>query len=275
MLVHNINISPDNFNIDYNFNKLNNKWLINLSNIDIPDISKFILQLGQKFNLPNNVINKENIKIEFVKHIENNLIKLDENTKNYIRKDAIPILNNINFSHTNDPNNVIIKKGMKDLIKFINNHPDILITRADKGNTTVVLNRNDYNSKMYEILNDNNTYINVTKDPTNKLTIEIRTILIRWKNKGYIDQSTYNKLYTSKKINLCALPTSAILIAGQPYKVMNAIFHYGSCIENDHFISMYREGSPWIEADDTQVTKKQWPRAAKNISTLFLENIDK
>ncbi|KYN16156.1 hypothetical protein ALC57_11588 [Trachymyrmex cornetzi] len=34
---------------------------------------------------------------------------------------------------------------------------------------------------------------------------------------------------------------------------MNAIFHYGSCIKNDHFISMYREGSPLIEADDTQV----------------------
>ncbi|KYN10208.1 hypothetical protein ALC57_17661 [Trachymyrmex cornetzi] len=55
-------------------------------------------------------------------------------------------------------------------------------------------------------------------------------------------------------------------------KVMNVIFHYGSCIENDHF--MYTEGSPWIEADDTQVTKKQCPRAAKNISTLFLENVD-
>ena len=79
-----------------------------------------------------------------------------------------------------------------------------------------------------------------------------------------------------QKFNLCAIPTSKILIAGQVYKVMNAIFHHGSCIENGHFISMCREGSysDWIEADDVQVTKKQWPRGAKDIYILFLEKVD-
>ena len=47
---------------------------------------------------------------------------------------------------------------------------------------------------MHEILSDNNTYIihlTVKKDPTSKLTMEICTLLIRWRAKGYIDQSTY------------------------------------------------------------------------------------
>jgi len=54
---------------------------------------------------------------------------------------------------------------------------------------------------------------------------------------------------------------------------MNAIFHNGSCIEKSHYISMCRKetSSIWIEIDDTQVGKKQWPRGAKDIYILFLQ----
>ena len=73
----------------------------------------------------------------------------------------------------------------------------MLITRADKGNAMVILSINDYNDKMHEILSDVNIYRTVMKDPTNKLTTEIRTLLTRWKNKDFIDQSVYKKLYIS------------------------------------------------------------------------------
>ncbi|KYN31909.1 hypothetical protein ALC56_13792, partial [Trachymyrmex septentrionalis] len=69
----------------------------NLSNIDIPENAKSILQLGQRFNLPNNVTNKEKITIEFIKRIENNLIKLDERTKNSIRIEYTIYNRGINF----------------------------------------------------------------------------------------------------------------------------------------------------------------------------------
>ena len=73
----------------------------------------------------------------------------------------------------------------------------LLITRADKGSTTVILNSKDYNDKMDEILSGNNTYITIKKDSTSKLTMEIRTLLTRWRTKDYIYQSTYKKLYIS------------------------------------------------------------------------------
>ena len=74
----------------------------------------------------------------------------------------------------------MIKKGLNELNKFVTDYPDVFITRADNSNTIVILNLKDYNDKMYEILADNNTYITVKKDPTNKLTTEIRTLLIRF-----------------------------------------------------------------------------------------------
>ncbi|KYN29553.1 hypothetical protein ALC57_01001, partial [Trachymyrmex cornetzi] len=71
------------------------------------------------------------------------------------------------------------------------------------------------------------------------------------------------------KFSLRAVPTAKIIIAGQTYKVMSAIFHYGLCIDEGHYTSMCREGTSWI--DDAQVIKKQWPRGAKDVSILFLQ----
>jgi len=50
--------------------------------------------------------------------------------------------------------------------------------------------------KMHEIL-DNNIHLNINKDSTNKMIIEIRVFLIRRKNRKYIDKFIYKKLYVS------------------------------------------------------------------------------
>jgi len=51
---------------------------------------------------------------------------------------------------------------------------------------------------------------------------------------------------------------------------MNAIFQHGSSIDQGHYVSMCREGKSWIEIDDAQIKKKQWPKDGKNIYILFL-----
>jgi len=57
---------------------------------------------------------KKKITIEYIKHIENNLSKLDKKTKNSIRKDVI-LIENIKFSFPNNSNSTLIKKGLKEL----------------------------------------------------------------------------------------------------------------------------------------------------------------
>ncbi|KAL6416969.1 hypothetical protein ACFW04_014763 [Cataglyphis niger] len=49
-------------------------------------------------------------------------------------------------------------------------------------------------------------------------------------------------LKATNKFNLCAVPTTKVLIAGQLYKTMNAIFQHDLCIDESHYISKYREG---------------------------------
>ena len=198
-MVHHISVRPDkfSFSFDYKFDNVNRDWLVNLTDIDIPDNVKYILQLGQRFNLPNTVTNKGKMTCEFIKHIESNILKLDEQTKNLIRKDTIPILNNINYSSPNNNLDKIIKQGIRELRMFLNDNPGLLVTRADKGNTTVILTYRDYIEKMQDILSDKNTYRLINRDPTNKMTTTIRSLLMSWRSKGFIEQEIYKKLYIS------------------------------------------------------------------------------
>ena len=53
--------------------------------------------------------------------------------------------------------------------KFLKNNPNIMFTKADKGNVTVCLNKSDYTSKMLELLSDQNIYTNVNRNPLSKL----------------------------------------------------------------------------------------------------------
>jgi len=77
------------------------------------------------------------------------------------------------------------------------------------------------------------------------------------------------------KFNINAIPTTKVLIAGQSYKVMNAIFYNSLYIEEGYFKSICREGmsNSWIEADDTQIKKKQWLRGTKDLYILFLQKV--
>jgi len=86
---------------------------------------------------------------------------------------------------------------MKITNKFVKNNPNIIFTRADKGNITVALDKTEYLNKIDNMLNDTKTYSVTNKDPIKKLTKEIRELLIGWKMKGYITNNTYNGIYCS------------------------------------------------------------------------------
>jgi len=79
----------------------------------------------------------------------------------------------------------------------LSDNPNLLITRADKGNSTVVLDRDVYLDKMNDLLSDENTYIRIDKDPTKKISNELKTLLARWQKNDYISINTYRSLRLS------------------------------------------------------------------------------
>jgi len=59
------------------------------------------------------------------------------------------------------------------------NNPNIIFTKADKGNTVVALDRLDYIAKMENIFSDTNTYTVLQRNPINKLIEELKKTLKR------------------------------------------------------------------------------------------------
>ncbi|KAG5309967.1 MOS1T transposase, partial [Pseudoatta argentina] len=165
----------------------------------------FLLQLGKKFGLPINKDNKEKTLIKFIKHIENNINGLPKNIINFVRNNSILILNRF-YNNFPSPN-------------FTDN-PNILITNADKGSVTVILDKDAYVSKMKEILSDTNTYEIVNKDPIKKLTQDLRTLLVRWKRDQFIDEQTYGRLLTTDGVIPRAYGLTKIHKDGNPLRVI-------------------------------------------------------
>ena len=55
-----------------------------------------------------------------------------------------------------------------------------MLINADKCNKSVLIYKNDYHSKMLEMLNDGNTYKKITKDPTNSTQTKINKMVSKW-----------------------------------------------------------------------------------------------
>jgi len=124
---------------------LRTKWFLTLSGKFIPTNVQQLIQLGENFSLPIHESNK--VKLDFAKNIEVNIKKLPNSTHEYIRNKSIPIIKNLSFwivETRKDSIHDYINDLKKQASIFLNNNKNILLTRADKGNITVALDKNNY-----------------------------------------------------------------------------------------------------------------------------------
>ncbi|XP_072048616.1 uncharacterized protein [Amphiura filiformis] len=83
------------------------------------------------------------------------------------------------------------KRALQDLKKDEN----IMILPADKGKSTVVLDKDTYEEKVNNMLNDEKTYQELKSDPTSKYKDKLLGMLKKWKKKEKITVSEYWKVY--------------------------------------------------------------------------------
>lgn len=126
------------------------------------------MELGDNFSLP--TTDKKSVIFKYIKNIENNLSKLKVEQHLNIRNLSIPIMNTI-FSLPQQRNGVAdrLRCLLKHTKKFTQDNPEIIFTKADKGNIIVALNRDMYKLKMSQMLEDRDTYT-IKKDLTNALS---------------------------------------------------------------------------------------------------------
>lgn len=113
---------------------------------------------------------------------------------------------------------------------FINNNPDLLFTRADKGNITVTVSRDDYVRNVETILNDKNTYFPIKKNPIKKIEYALNSLLKTWETKEYISRSMALRLKSSAGHIPRAYGLPKIHKPGHPYRFI--VSSVGSPLHN-------------------------------------------
>lgn len=172
-----------------------NKWFKNLSSCQIPEDIQGLLQLGDNFSLPFN--NKEKTTMEFIKNIEFNIQKLPIPIQMSVRNRSSSIINGKFLRPSQNSYNRTLVDLTRKTKRFLQSNPSLILTRADKGNVTVALDRDVYIEKMEALLGDKDTYNVLKKDPTKKITMNLREMLTRWKHREYISPALYRSLYCS------------------------------------------------------------------------------
>jgi len=87
--VYRLQISSETCDFDSPVDRLYKKWLVNLSDVSLFDEVCFLLHLGEKFGLPFNKSDRLGMLVEFIKNIENNILKHSDNVRNIIRNQTV------------------------------------------------------------------------------------------------------------------------------------------------------------------------------------------
>ncbi|BHF58391.1 hypothetical protein SprV_0100134300 [Sparganum proliferum] len=80
----------------------------------------------------------------------------------------------------------VLSKVERDALKELRADNDLVIVPADKGRSTVVLDRTDYNQKAKRMFEDRQSYVPCESNPIKTLTHEIDATLLAMENSGVI-----------------------------------------------------------------------------------------
>ncbi|XP_053699154.1 uncharacterized protein LOC128746132 [Sabethes cyaneus] len=166
-------------------------WIENTTNTPIPEFLERTLLLGPNFNIQHST----NVPyIDVVSEIEKT-VKHKENANEIRTEVTTAITNHINYMlQPRHHDHEWIAKDMAKSKKFLKENPNLIITKADKGNKTVIITAEEYHDKMLELLSDNITYRKLKTDPSAKIHKSVNVFLDQWLDRKYIDSRTYKSV---------------------------------------------------------------------------------
>ena len=80
------------------------------------------------------------------------------------------------------------------VLRNLRKNKDIVITKPDKGNGVVILDRKLYNNAIEEIISDTSKFENVNENPTLKHEASLQRFLRKLKQKHFFNEIEYDKL---------------------------------------------------------------------------------
>ena len=83
------------------------------------------------------------------------------------------------------------------VLRIFRKNKDIVITKPDKGNGVVILDRKLYNNAIEGIISDTSKFEKLNEQPTLKREASLQRFLHKLKQKNFFNEIEYGKLYLS------------------------------------------------------------------------------
>ena len=215
-MVNNNLEKTDHLNWYPNYLQMNNdKWIKNLSTVNIPPNVEHILSLGPKFGYEKNNLEEKDI-FGIIKEFESQIGNIATDQKNYLRNSLVNMITDkIHYQNAYKPHlsfgNKLFQQHLEETQIFLKKHKDILVTKADKGSISVILDKSVYIQSTCELLSDVNTYEKQDTDPIHKVLKSLNDICKDLLNNNCIDRSIFyfirktygnlSRMYTLPKIH--------------------------------------------------------------------------
>lgn len=191
------------------------RHVVNLSNKQIDQNTLDLLEKGLNFSISPRAIPKEDILC----NIEHGIRELPDNIKETIRQDCSIILRK---SHSPKSN---ISKQEHLALKTLNQDPDIVVLKVDRGGAVIIMNTIDYNEKMIDHLTNSGYYIKLNKNPLKKISRNVHNLTRSSKEhkiKNLLENNPYTpRIYVALKIHKEGVPIRPIVntIGGPTYQL--------------------------------------------------------
>lgn len=161
-------------------------WIKNLTDLQIPtDISEFI-SLGPKFCIPTTT--RHFPIIHTLAEIEKITRDLDTKKKDILVARTTNVITNHLQSHGDHNNSLSVLYDKSR--RFLSQNPNLLVLRADKGAVTVLITKEHYHNLALDILNDSESYLTLSRDPTSTVQQKANKLISNLKKDGQVDELT-------------------------------------------------------------------------------------
>ena len=172
--------------------------ITNLSSVDLTDVQKNVLCRGLNYGIPPKV-SPELIKAEFElcwQQLQDEPASTDERKEE--TKSTLSSLARRYANSSVDKSGFPLNREHMLALKDLRANPSIVITKPDKGNGVVILDKDDYVAKMLTILGQEDKFERLgdveQSDNTSLREKALQAFLLRYRNLGHIPSEVYERI---------------------------------------------------------------------------------
>ena len=184
-------------------NKNSEKWVKNISSVELTLDQISILKKGGNFAITPNTVPKE----DYIIAVEQAAKLMTRGEAAAMKAEIVDVIKEEKVPKSN------ITKGERKALKEWKENENIIIVPADKGRCLVIMNKLEYiygmeEKGMEEKLKDKKTYKQIKEDPTKEIQGKLIDKLQIMRDNNEIEEKLYKKLYPNK--------TQIPIMYGQP-----------------------------------------------------------